>query len=121
MCVVSMVMEHYQPIFPQPEPTPVQPFQPMQTVPFSWPTPQTMAGELQELRVLIGEFRELYEATKKIDVLTKQPDCEDPEKIKLVARVDLLEKRLMELEATRKPTKKRPKKKASKKPRSMLR
>lgn len=58
-----------------------------------------MRAELDELRSLVNQFKELYEAAKKIDVITKQPDCEDPEKARLVDRVRHLEGRLNLIEA----------------------
>lgn len=86
MCVVSMVMDHYGPLFPQ------------GTSPWDIFRPQPPANDPLvdglALRKLIDEFKEAVAAAKKIDVLTKQPDCEDPEKVKLVARVAELEKLL---------------------------
>lgn len=129
MCIVSMVMDHFDPLFPRPDGTPIvpriEPFDttpvggaPPVTMPFQWPTAQTMRAELDELRKLIGEFKELYAAAKKIDVVTKQPDCEDPEKIKLLSRVSDLETRIDQLERERqahsmlKTISKKPKKRA---------
>lgn len=45
------------------------------------------------------------EGAKTVDKLTGQPDCEDPEKAKLVARVEELEKKLAK-QMKRKPIKK---------------
>lgn len=79
MCVVSMVLDYYQPLFPEP-------IKPLDALPYISPT-----IDLVKLQQLIDEFRECIEAAKKIDILTKKPDCEDPEKIKLLARITELE------------------------------
>lgn len=82
MCVVSMVYDHYSPLFPQsPNVNPG-------TIKF-YPTE---SSEVAELRQLIKEFREALEAAKKVDLLTGQPDCEDPKKKTLEERVAALEK-----------------------------
>lgn len=102
MCVVSMVMDHYQPIFPQrfpdvwPVVDPPTPYVPttIGTTHFTWPT----TVDLAELRKLIDEFKEAVGAAQRIDILTKQPDCEDPEKAKLVDRVAALEERLVAIQ-----------------------
>lgn len=90
MCVISMVMDHYQPLIPEFTPLPYiqQPgnIQP----PFAWPP----SVDLVALRRLIDEFNAAVAAAKTVDKLTGQPDCEDPEKIKLVERVAELEIRL---------------------------
>lgn len=82
MCVVSMVHDHYLDRF-QPYVTP--------DITISWPPPSL---DLSELRKLIEEFKEAISAAKTIDVLTKQPDCVDPEKARLSARVAELEAKL---------------------------
>lgn len=85
MCFTSAVFDQYQQYIPQPQqwqPTP------------SWPTPA-------ELRELIDSFNRAFEAAKTFDRLTKQPDCEDPDKAKLLDRIALLEKRLDAVEAGR--------------------
>jgi hypothetical protein len=87
MCVVSMVYDHFRDRFPQP-----QPFTNPTPNPLPWPMPGSL--EFAELRKLIQEFREAVEAAKKVDVLTKQPDCADPEKATLEKRVAELERRL---------------------------
>lgn len=102
MCVISMVHEQYDPKFPywdkDPFFVPIEPA-PQQPV-FTWPTPVTSLAEREELRKLIGEFREAVAAAKTVDRLTGQPDCLDPEKAKLEVRVAQLEKRLNELDAS---------------------
>jgi hypothetical protein len=87
MCVVSMVHDHYFDRF--------KPYvQPQET---KWPWPAEPPVDTDELRKLIDEFKEAIAAAKKIDVLTKQPDCVDPEKAKLSARVAELEKKLADI------------------------
>ena len=75
MCTVSMVMDEGQKLWPNPGIHPqAQPWNPLtgQTVaiPMNIPTAEEIA-----------EFRKLLEAAKKLDVLTNQPDCEDPKKV----------------------------------------
>lgn len=88
MCVVSMVFDHYQ-----------QPFNPWVDpgAPPVRPWPSIPVSELDEIRKLIKEFREAVAAARRVDVLTKQPDCEDPKKAALEKRVDELERQLREL------------------------
>lgn len=83
MCVYSAVMDHYTPRFDEFTFT-------------KWPptAPDPQAEAIQELRALIAEFRQAVEAARTVDRLTKQPDCEDPEKAKLEQRVAKLEKEL---------------------------
>lgn len=66
------------------------------------------ASAIQELRALIAEFKEAVAAARKVDLLTKQPDCEDPEKAKLEERVARIEKALDAMAP--KPKRKRPRK-----------
>lgn len=102
MCVVSMVMDDFNKRFyPWIQTIPSQPIgvQPFPAVnPFVAITPI----ELSEIRQLIREFREAVAAAKTVDRLTKQPDCEDPEKAKLLERVATLEARLSKLESQQK-------------------
>jgi len=101
-----MVMDHYGTRFPR------NPWEIEIPAPDATPATQTittvgtlfnpdLAAEVARLRKLIDEFREAVEAAKKIDVLTKQPDCEDPEKAKLLDRVAELERRLDQLEKSK--------------------
>lgn len=82
MCIVSMVHDHYQDVFRKwtdaTRPVPIQ--QPLL--------------DSDALRRLMKEFREAVEAAKTVDRLTAQPDCVDPEKAKLEARVAQLEAQL---------------------------
>ena len=105
MCVVSMVIDHYDDRFKrwfEPFPT-IQPdtipIQPIKREPVSLPL--KLEG-LDELRQLIAEFKEAIAAAKKVDALTKQPDCEDPEKAKLIERVAALEARVAKIVRTKK-------------------
>ena len=90
MCVVSMVMDHYEPR--------IQPLDWTGLGGGTWTNTPGMREQIEELKKLIAEFKEAVEAAKRIDVLTKQPDCEDPEKVKLLDRVAELERRLDQLE-----------------------
>ncbi len=85
-----MVMDHYnKKFYPYiyPQPTPNTP----------WTQPPKI--DTSELQKLIEEFNRAVEAAKTVDILTEQPDCEDPEKVALVDRV----KRLEELLGVEKP------------------
>lgn len=96
MCVVSNVFDHYDPIIPNPyvpAPTPASPN--VGTLAW-WP-----AIDVTELRTLIEDFKQAVAAAKIVDRLTKQPDCEDPDKAKLLDRVAELEKRIAVLESWR--------------------
>lgn len=37
---------------------------------------------------MVNEFKKLLEAAKQFDVITGQPDCEDPEKMKWIEVVE---------------------------------
>jgi hypothetical protein len=82
MCIVSMVYDHYQPLIPQ--------ISPWQTDPWKPYTPPDPAATQR----LIEEFRKALAAAATVDKLTGQPDCEDPEKVKLLDRIAELEKQL---------------------------
>ena len=88
MCVVSGVYDHYRDLFPKPN-------QDFVTITTDGVSPAVIPSQdLAELRKLIEEFKEAIAAAKVVDRLTGQPDCEDPEKAKLEARVAALEKEL---------------------------
>lgn len=94
MCVVSMVFDYYDKTIPWPAPN----------KPYEWYPPLPPV----DLDKQIKDFLEALQAAKKVDKLTAQPDCEDPEKAKLLDRVAELEKRLAAIEkpkAKRKPRK----------------
>mgnify|MGYP000936591254 CR=1 FL=1 len=112
MCVVSMVMDHYHDRFrrwdwapPEPIPLPGPPvrgnFPPEPQEPLEDQLARIFKrkSDVDELRQLIKDFREAVDAAKRIDVLTKQPDCVDPKKATLEERVAALEKRLGEVGA----------------------
>jgi hypothetical protein len=74
-----MIMDHGRRSWPEPQPdvvplprTPPYPG-PADTVPVVIPANLPTAEEIKE-------FRDLLEQAKKIDKVTGQPDCEDPEK-----------------------------------------
>lgn len=100
MCVVSMVHDHFSKTF-ESWPERVRKFQEEAGI----TTGTTAAGtvtisqppDLTELKTLIKEFRELVAAAKKIDSVTGQPDCLDPEKAKLEDRVAALESQMAKL------------------------
>lgn len=81
MCVMSTVVDHFNPIMPQ-VPFVQQPFTNV---------PPLLGVELAELRELIAEFREAAEAAKTVDRLLGEPDCVDPAKGDLEARVRRIE------------------------------
>ena len=88
MCIVSMIHDHYQPQFE----------------PYKWVSSTTTPGagtfafgptvDVEKLEKLIKDFNEAIFAAARLDVLTKQPDCVDPEKAMLQERVAELEKQL---------------------------
>ena len=90
MCVVSMVYDHYNPIIPD-RLTPLTPPGPIVTPPY--PTPE----QIRRTQEIIDAFKTARDAAKIVDELTKQPDCEDPEKKKLEERVAKLEKQISEI------------------------
>jgi hypothetical protein len=103
MCVVSMVMDHFEPKIPQdwwpqrvdfiePVPTPLQTF--VVPAPIDAATVEALRAEIAKLVSVVTEFKAAVEAARKVDALTAQPDCEDTEKAKLEARVAELERRL---------------------------
>jgi hypothetical protein len=81
MCVVSMVYDYYRPR--------IEPYYPW--YPGSSPTIYPQVDEFQKL---IEEFKEAIKAARRVDDLTGQPDCSDPEKAKLEERVAELERQL---------------------------
>lgn len=107
MCVVSMVSDHYSPLIPFPtwpgeSPTPTA--VPIGMLPLSVVISQE---EVDRLRALIKDFKEAMEAAAKVDRLTGQPDCVDPEKKKLTERVAALELQLKAFKAKDAPKRKR--------------
>lgn len=107
VCVVSLVMDGFSPLIPQPSPwreipPQVTPYVPA-TTPWFPPMPPT------DLAALLKAFHEAVAAAKTADTLTGQKDCADPEKVKLEDRVAELERRIVALtpRAKKKPAKKR--------------
>lgn len=82
MCFVSVVMEQYQPYIPPADDS------------WRWPEPVPGTPATEAMRELIDSFKKAVEAAHAFDRLTGQPDCEDPEKAKLIERVAELERRL---------------------------
>lgn len=92
MCFTSAVFDQWNPYVPSVTPQPI-------TWPQTSPAPQVAPPYTnEELRELIDAFKQALEAAKRFDRLTKQPDCEDPDKAKLLERVAELEQRLDALE-----------------------
>jgi hypothetical protein len=92
MCTVSMVYDHFEKQF--------EPYKPHDFT--QWPTqgqfahkPSCIEPEIAALKQLIEEFKEALAAAKRLDVLTKQPDCFDPKKATLEERVAELERRFL--------------------------
>ncbi len=56
-----------------------------------WTAPNAPLDNPQALKDLIAEFKAAQEAAKVVDAALGDPDCEDPEKMALVARVAELE------------------------------
>lgn len=94
MCVISMVYDTFTPRIDRWQ-IPIHP-----TVPIHpWP--------ISDLERLLKDFRKAAEAAKVVDALTGQPDCADPEKAKLEARVADLEREVKRLRRKPKRKKKR--------------
>src|SRR5262245_24767074 len=88
MCVLSMVMDYYK--------------------------PKIFNTDEADFKKLVKDIKEAVDAAKKVDELTGQPDCVDPEKAKLMERVAELEKEVQKLK------KKKAKKKKTKKQKVFL-
>lgn len=105
MCTVSMVMDGWNPLIPQPSRTVPWPPYP-NVVPGTIPDPAfipynpRVAEEYnnEDLRKMLDAFMKVYEGAKAFDEASGQPDCEDPEKTRLLERVEELERRLDALE-----------------------
>jgi hypothetical protein len=106
-----MVHDHYDPLIPYPDQ--IQPWRavPGTSVPTN-PAPIPVMGpliitdpaifqQLEEIKKLIAAYREDVQKAKELDISLKQPDCIDPEKAKLIERVEQLEARIAELEKWR--------------------
>lgn len=97
MCNVSQIMDQWAPHFPSPSiyPSPNTARPPFVPAP---PSTGPTVVEPADLRELIAAFYKALDAARSFDRLTGQPDCEDPEKAKLLERVAELERRLNALE-----------------------
>jgi predicted secreted Zn-dependent protease len=93
MCVVSAVMPGFEPVIPYPVPVPAAPTHVATTWP--WTTlPNGITLTPEQLGAVLAAFRQAIEAARAADKAAGQPHCDDPEKIKLEARVTELERRL---------------------------
>lgn len=90
MCVVSMVHDFYSPKLPEWTIIP----QSVTVFGNSNMYSQFTQEEMADLRKLIADFRAARDAALVVDKLTGQPDCVDPEKERLMKRVEELEKQL---------------------------
>ena len=97
MCVYSLVYDHFTPKF-EPYVRPNQPAAP------DFIFSPDLTPHLEEIKQLIKDFRAASEAALKVDRLTDQPDCVDPAKAKLEAKIAELEAEIARL--TKKPAKK---------------
>lgn len=75
MCVYSMIADTFA----------------QRLAPWTVPVP---AYDADYVRKIIEDFRKAAEAAKIVDALTDQPNCEDPEKLKLLDRITELEAQL---------------------------
>lgn len=109
MCFISMVMDDYtKQRWPWNEPQ-VQPEFTINTIsPSFYPTNVIVSNltkeDVDRLEKLITEFKEAITIANRLDILTKKPDCIDPEKEKLIARVAELEEQLNKIKDTFEPT-----------------
>lgn len=91
MCTYCMVLDAGRITWPPQPITPTVPYVP--TLP-QLPLTDAERIELDSLRV----WKKMADLAKQLDTLTKQADCEDPEKVvtmeRLTKRMDELEKRL---------------------------
>lgn len=78
MCITSAILDYGRHQWPTPNPWVYQPVQPLVPSPVDW-----------------SKFKELLEKAAEFDRVAKQPDCEDPEKVKWF---DTMEKRMKKLE-----------------------
>jgi hypothetical protein len=67
MCVVSMVMDHYQ----------------EKWGPLTWPAPPTPAISPEE----VAEFRRLLDRAREYDARNNEPDCEMADKKAAIKRI----------------------------------
>lgn len=103
MCVVSMVFDHYDKVIPYvyTTTTPNLTLQKLMEAEQSSrnlknESPMSVEKELLDIKQLISDFRDAVKAAKTVDTLTQQQDCVDPEKEKLILRIEKLELLLSE-------------------------
>lgn len=91
MCVYSAIGPIFEPVIPYPTPA-----APVDVIITPWTTvPSTgLPISPEDLRTLIDAFHKAVAAAKQADKASGQPDCVDPDKVKLEARVAELERRL---------------------------
>jgi hypothetical protein len=96
---MSVVFDHFGPAF-QPWFTPTKTF-PDTTQPYG-PLPNETISNPETVKKIIDDFAKAREAAKIVDELTKKTDCVDPEKAKLLEKVERLEKIIDALLAAKK-------------------
>lgn len=100
MCVVSMVHDHYEPLIPkivpwvQPQPTIMPGFPDYVPYTITVPDNKEVEQKMKDLQEVIDSFKKAKEAAETVDKLTKQPDCVDPKKAQLEARIKELEEQI---------------------------
>lgn len=95
MCIMSAVYDHFQPRIPGNWDPPVVPGTfTLTSPPFESPEMTALRQEVATLRQIVADFRAAVEHAAKLDRLMRQPDCVDPDKARLEARVAELERRL---------------------------
>lgn len=91
MCFISVVMDDFN---KRPEwqliPNQVQTY----PSPPIWNINTISKEDIDRLEKLVAEFKEAVVLANRLDILTKKPDCIDPEKAKLIDRVAELETQL---------------------------
>lgn len=90
MCAYSAMGPAFEPLFPIPTPNP----NPAPAWPWGVVPSTGLPISPEDLAILIAAFHKAVEAAKAADKAAGQPDCVDPEKVKLEERVAELERRL---------------------------
>ena len=97
MCVVSMIMDHYDhkwrpyypgaPIDPEPWKRPWErPYEPVPPLP-PIPKPQVTPEDIEDIRRDLEEMKKLIKRAKKYDRENNEPDCESDDKIERLRKI----------------------------------